>query len=116
MKMKVSYEGIGEVVATFRVGAGVQAGQVVKMDDNGKVAGCNVGDRFCGVALAPVQGYGAVQVGGFAAVKYSGAAPAVGFVTLAADGQGGVKTDAANGAEVLVVAVDTSAATAVIRL
>ena len=114
--MKVSYEGIGEVVATFQVGAGVKAGPVVKMGDSGKVDGCNVGDRFCGVALAPVQGYGAVQVGGFAAVKYTGDAPAVGFVKLAADGQGGVKVDAANGGEMLVAAVDGAAGTAVIRL
>jgi len=114
--MKVSYEGIGEVTATFQVGPGVKAGQVVKMGGSGRVESCNVGDRFCGVALAPVQGYGAIQVGGFAAVDYSGAAPAVGFVRLAADGNGGVAVDEANGGEVLVAAVDSAAGTAVIRL
>mgnify|MGYP006967252064 CR=1 FL=1 len=37
-----------------------------------------------GTAFAPVQ------VGGFAQVKYSGSAPAVGFVSLVADGKGGL--------------------------
>lgn len=114
--MKVSYEGIGEIVATFQVGAGVKAGQVVKMDASGRVAACNAGDRFCGVALAPVQGYGAVQVGGFVSAAYSGSAPAVGFVRLAADGQGGVAVNEDSGGEVLVAAVDEAAGTAVIRL
>lgn len=115
MDMKVSYEGIGEMAATFQAGTGVAAGQVVKMSGSGMVDGCNVGDRFCGVALAPVDGYAAVQVGGFAKVKYTGTAPAVGFVKLSADGQGGVQVDEAGG-ELLVVAVDESAGTVVVRL
>lgn len=114
--MQVCYEGIGEMVATFQVGAGVKAGHVVKMSGSGQVDACNVGDRFCGVALAPVQGYAAVQVGGFARVQYTGQAPAEGFVKLAGDGQGGVKVDEDNGGELLVTAVDESAQIAVIRL
>lgn len=115
MNMKVSYEGIGEIVATFQAGAEVGTGQVVKMGGNGKVEGCNVGDRFCGVALAPVEGYAAVQVAGFAPVKYTGDKPAVGYVKLAADGQGGVKADE-NGGELLVVAVDEGSGTMVVCL
>lgn len=113
--MKVSYDGIGATVTTFRVGTGVRAGQVVKLSESGKVDSCNVGDRFCGVMLTPSEGYGAVQVRGFASVKYTGEKPAVGYVSLAADGQGGVKVDEAGG-ELLVAAVDESAATAVVLL
>ena len=114
--MKVSYEGIGEVMATFQAATGVAGGQVVKMSDSGKVAACSAGDRFCGVALTPVADYAAVQVSGFAEVRYTGTKPAVGFARLAADGAGGVKVDATNGGEVLVIAVDSTATTAVILL
>ena len=47
---KISFDGIGEVVATFTCGADVKAGQVVKASGNGAVDKCGDGDRFCGVA------------------------------------------------------------------
>ena len=58
-------------------------------------------------------GLAAVQVAGFATVAVSGSV-GVGYVSLCADGQGGVK--AGSGREYLVVSVDENAGTAVIML
>ena len=64
MSSKISFEGIGEVVATFACGAGVAAGQVVKVTADGTVGTCSAGEKFCGVALSAEDGYAAVQLGG----------------------------------------------------
>lgn len=103
--MKVSFEGIGEVMATFTAKSGLEDGMVCKVTAGGEAGACGAGERFCGVAQYVDDGLAAVQVGGFTEVPYSSAV-AVGYVKLVADGYGGVKTDAANGAEYLVVDVD----------
>ena len=41
MSSKISFEGIGEVVATFACGEGVAAGQVVKVTEDGTVGACS---------------------------------------------------------------------------
>lgn len=102
---KVSFEGIGEVAATFACGTGVQEGQVVKLTGNGAVGACAAKERFCGVALCVKDGYAAVQVGGLARVK-AGTGVAAGWVKLSADGTGGVQKDDDTGTEYLVVSVD----------
>lgn len=112
--MSVSFEGVGQVCATF-LGGGLTEGQVVKMSDGGTVDACGAGDLFCGVALCCKDDACTVQVGGFVSVPYSGTAPAVGWHSLAADGNGGVKT-ASNGVNCLVADVDDTAKTATIML
>ena len=62
---KISFEGIGAVVATFAAADGVKGGQVVKVSANGTVGPCSAGDKFCGVALEPRAGAAGVQVAGF---------------------------------------------------
>ena len=62
MADRVSFGGIGAVVATFAVQEGVKGGQVVKLTGNGQAGPCESGDLFCGVALEPRAGFGAVQV------------------------------------------------------
>ena len=57
----------------------------------------------------------AVQVSGFVTVGYSGDAPALGRVCLAADGNGGVKS-AGDGVACLAADVDTTAKTVTILL
>ena len=110
---KISFEDIGNVMATFYAQEGVQDGQVVKLTGNGTVGTCQAGDTFCGVAGAPRGGAVGVQVGGF--VKVAATLPlSVGKVGLVADGKGGVK--AGDGSTVLVVDVDTVEKTAVICL
>ncbi|MFQ7450703.1 MAG: hypothetical protein ACLRNQ_03900 [Flavonifractor plautii] len=43
---RISFEGIGEVAATFACGEGVKAGQVVKLTGDGTVGPCGDGERF----------------------------------------------------------------------
>ena len=107
---KVSFEGIGEVAATFACGDQVQAGHVVTVSAEGAVGPCTSGGRFCGVAISAESGYAAVQVAGFAPVLVSGSGVSAGLVKLSADGTGGVKLDATAGTEYLVVQVDDAPA------
>ena len=113
--MKVSFEGIGEMVATFAVAEDVEKGCMVKLGEDGQVSPCEDGDEFIGMAVNCRQGFAGVQFSGMAQVAYSGTAPGCGWAKLSADGNGGVKADE-NGHEYLVVATDTTAATAVVRL
>ncbi len=110
--MNVSFEDIGKLSVTFAQ-AGCQAGQVCKVEGNGKVAPCAAGEKFCGIAQHIRGDYAAVQVAGFAEVKTEGTM-SLGYVNLCADGAGGVKTG--TGREYLVVSVDGNAKTAVIKL
>ena len=113
--MSVSFEGVGQVCATF-LGGGLTEGQVVKMTGNGTVGSCGAGDAFCGVALCCKEDACTVQVGGFVSVGYSGTAPVVGWQTLAADGKGGVKAASGSGVRCLTADVDTTAKTVTIML
>lgn len=106
MSSKVSFEGIGEMVATFYAGESVNAGEVVKISKDSTVGPCANGDRFCGVAVHAKDGCAGVQVKGFATVKCADSTVTVGYVKLGADGNGGVKKVASGGDEYLVVAGD----------
>lgn len=122
MSKKVSFEGIGEMAATFFTEGEVKGGQVVKISGDSKVKACAAGERFCGVALADArEGFAAVQTHGFAQVRCADESVTVGYVELTADGTGGVKkvstaagsTD--KGQEYLVVA-DDGAGTITIKM
>ncbi len=112
--MKFSYEKIGAWSATFATETAVE-GQVVKMSADHTVAACASGDPFCGVADIVRNGICGVQMHGMAKVVYSGSTPAIGNAVLTADGKGGVCTASA-GQTYLVVAVDTTNKTCVIKL
>ncbi|MBR5381812.1 MAG: hypothetical protein IK136_04245 [Oscillospiraceae bacterium] len=115
--MSVSFDGIGETVATFEAASGVAAGDPVKASASGKTAKCSNGERFCGAALyVSGDGHAAVRLRGHHTAAYTGSAPSVGYVHLVANGSGGVKVDAGSndvytGAEYLVTEVDTTAKT-----
>lgn len=113
---KIGFEGIDEVVVSFGAKSGTMAGRMVKMTGNGEVGPCAVGDKPCGMAVAVEDGLAAVQLSGFVSVATSGAGIAVGFAKLVADGSGGLKADAANGREYLVVSADALNDSAVVRL
>lgn len=110
--MNVSFEEIGRLAVTFGH-EGCQAGQVCKVSGNGTVAPCAAGDKLCGIVEHVRGAHAAVQVAGFAEVNITGAV-SLGYVNLCADGTGGVKAGA--GREYLVVSVDSSAGTAIIKL
>ena len=114
--MKVSFEGIGEMVATFEVSGAVAPGDMVKLSEDGKVSACGVGDEFIGVAVTVREGYAGVQFAGMTQVSCDEALKC-GWKVLVANGKGAVKAAAdASGREYLVVAVDNTAKTAVVRL
>ena len=110
---KISFEDIGAVVATCQTAATVQGGQMVKMEGNGIVTACNAGDAFCGVAMEPRNGLAGVQFKGFMTLPCTGELT-VGWATLAADGNGGIK-QSADGVAAQVVCVNEDG-TAVICL
>ena len=113
--MKLSYEGIGQWAATFACGE-VEEGEIVKVSANGTVDACQAGDGFCGMVLSVSRCADActVALGGMVTAGYTvpaqGAAPALGWSGLSADGEGGVQADA-DGSTHLVVDVDTTAKT-----
>ena len=113
--MKVSFEGIGEMVATVEVSGTVATGDMVKLGEDGKVSTCGDSDEFIGMAVTVREGYAGVQIAGMAQVSCDEGLTC-GWKKLAADSKGGIKTAAASGREYLVVAVDSTAKTAVVRL
>lgn len=112
--MKFSFEGIGHMSATFQTDS-QSTGIVCKMTGSAKVGPCADGDAFIGVVESVRMGAAGVQLHGFARVGYTGTAPKVGYAVLAADGQGGVKTNT-TGRTCLVVEVDEGNKTATIEL
>lgn len=112
--MNISYEGIGYLGVTFPAEKDV-TGQVCAMGDDGRVTSCSTGDCFIGVMESYRDGRAAVQLHGFAKVRYTGSNLSLGFSMLSGDGGGGVKMNV-DGREYLVVQVDTAAKTAVIEL
>ena len=116
--MDICFEGVGQTAATFQVEGEVQPGMAVALTQSGTVSKGAADALPCGVVLGNVRGgAAAVQIGGAARVSYSGdTAPAVGWQALGCDGAGGVKTVTTGGLNCLVLAVDTTAKTAVIKL
>ena len=113
--MSVSFEGVGQVCATF-LGGGLTEGHVVKLTGRGTVGACGDGDAFCGAALCCKEDACTVQVKGFVTVGYSGAVPGVGRAPLCANGEGGVRAAGEGGEMCLVVDADTTAKTVTILL
>ncbi len=102
--MNVSFHGLRDTVATFEGAAGALV--PVKMSDSGKIIPAADGNVFCGITTAKGNEFVPVQLAGFVSAAYSGTAPTVGYVKLAADAAGGVKVNA-SGREYLVVEVNT---------
>lgn len=103
--MNISFQGFGEAVTTFKGDA--PAGRPVRMQASGTVAAAAADAAFCGVSCGGDGACTGVQLGGYVSLPYSGTAPAVGYGKLAADGAGGVKTNA-SGREYLILTVDTT--------
>lgn len=98
---KISYDGIGAMVATFNVESSVATGSVVKLSDCCTVATCDEGDVFAGVVFDCEAPLAAIQMEGFVTVTCT-AVVDLGYVNLVADGDGGVKLGA-GGKSYLVV-------------
>lgn len=110
--MAISFEAIDGQYVTFAAAADAAKDAVCKITANGTVGACDDGDAFCGVCEELRGGAAAVQMGGYAELRYSGdTAPALGYVALAADGTGGVKAATSGGRSCLVVRVDSTGKT-----
>lgn len=109
--MSISFEGIGEVVATFLNDKSnvVFGGCPCKVTASGTVGNCSAGERFSGVVARATYDSVAVQLSGYVNTYYNGTAPTVGWNSLVSNGFGGVKLDTEGvGGEYLVVDVDTA--------
>lgn len=94
--------------ATLTSGEGIAKGDAVMLGENYTAVAVASSGAFCGVCTAIRNGYATVALKGHAVASYSGTAPSVGYNALSGDGKGGVKVDAENGRQILVVAVNTS--------
>lgn len=118
--MSISFNGIGEVIATFKVEdmEALNAGDAVVITGDGEIGLGADGEQICGVVIGVEEdGCAAVQMDGLVQVNYSGStAPETGWELLCVDGTGCVKAVESGGVSCLVVSVDEEAKTAVIKL
>ena len=110
--MSISFSGIRDQ-ATFTASSltfGTDEGKVCKVTANQTVGLCSDGDRFHGVieTIERDNAYSVVRKTGYVTLDYTGTDPTAGITKLSADASGGVKVDATNGIEYLVVDVDTT--------
>ena len=111
--MSISFNGIRDK-ATFTASSltyGTDEGKVCKVTANQTVGLCADGNRFHGV-IETIERDNAVCVvrkTGYSTLDYTGTDPSAGIVKFLADTTGGIKVDATNGFEYLVVDVDTTA-------
>lgn len=108
--MKVSFEGLGELVASFYKGSNAEKGKLVKLSANSTVAATSDGEAFVGMCIHSDDAFADVMLSGCITCTYTGTAPVVGYAKLVSAGGGSVKT-AASGREYLVLNVDASAST-----
>ena len=110
--MSISFSGIRDQ-ATFTASSltfDTDEGKVCKVTANQTAGLCSDGDRFHGI-IETIERDNAccvVRKTGYVTLDYSGTDPTAGIVQLSADASGGVKVDATNGIEYLVVDVDTT--------
>ena len=103
------YKGFNENICTFETSGNIEAGHPVSLCENCTVKATDNGEEFHGIAVSCRNGAASVQLTGYAELPYTGSAPQVGVVVLAADGNGGVTINE-NGKKVLIVNVDTEKA------
>ena len=114
--MEISFEGIGQVAATFAAADGIQPGMAVALSGDSTVGMGKTGDALCGVVQSVKNGMAAVQMYGMAKIGYSGTAPVVGMNAVAVDGAGKIKTVTDGGMNCMILSVNTGDSTAVIKL
>jgi hypothetical protein len=108
----VSFDGIVDAPTFLASGItyGTDEGKPFKVSGN-KTAALAAADDLLDGIIETISEDSDVIVGrirGFVTVAYSGSAPSAGIQKLEADGAGGVRVDADNGREYLVVDVDTT--------
>lgn len=111
-KTKVGFQGIDELVVTFKADVALTVqdeGKLVKCTETDTVGKTVEEDAFLGQMLKfEDRGTCSVRMGGYFELTYSGTAPTVGYVNLVSDADGNVKTPtvATDGVVAKVVRVD----------
>lgn len=108
--MNVAFTGTSELVLSFEAGLGLVENCPVVISQNNRVSAAGDDDVFVGVFRKERCGIASVQLKGYVEFPYSGTDPALGWSTLVADGDGGVKR-AVDGLSCLVIYVDASTKT-----
>lgn len=104
--MSIKFNGIRNTIVTFKANGAIAENTPVRPSANHTVAPSTSGTAFIGVTINQSKNLVGVQVQGYFELPYSSTVPSVGFTRLAADGNGGVKIDTANGRECAIVFVD----------
>ncbi|WP_432400960.1 hypothetical protein [Wukongibacter sp. M2B1] len=110
----IAFDGFGAEYVTFASAlTSDDEGKIVKVSDSKTVAAAGDGEVFHGITVK-VESDGAVttQIKGYVEIAYTGVTdPTIGYDKLAGDASAGVKVDATNGREYLVLYVDTTTKT-----
>lgn len=108
--MSVVFNGTETAVLTFQASSAAASG-LAAMAGNNTVKNAGVGAAPVGIILNKRNNHAAVQVRGYAEVKYSGStAPVLGWNSLVADGSGGLRVAGSGetGRTCLVVNLNTT--------
>lgn len=111
-KTKVGFQGIDELVVTFKADAALTVkdeGKLVKSTETDTVGKTAAEDSFLGQMLKfEDRGTCSVRMKGYFELTYSGTAPVVGYSNLVSDANGNVKTPtlATDGVPARIVRVD----------
>ena len=111
----MNYNQIGDVTATFRINGTVKVGDLVTMAENSTVKAATADAQVIGVCVSKNGDYAGVQIRGGVTVACSDSTLTVGYHPLKAAADNKIALGTA-GAEHLVVAVDTTAQTAMVIL
>lgn len=105
---RISFNGFTNEYATLMTAESIQAGKAVSVDDEGKAINSSDGDYILGFCTNSRDGFITVQFKGYIEIKYSGAAPGYGIVSLVCNDSGGVRASetSENAVPVKVLKVD----------
>lgn len=103
--MSLSFNGIGETVITFN--GDVKVGDIVVIEENSTVVKALADKDITGVCVSTNKDIAGVLIRGVVTLKYSGAAPMLGYNSLVTAGSNQVKVST-SGMKYLVLDVDTT--------
>lgn len=102
----ISLKGFNEQTASFLAGGELEIGAPVALCGNNTVKRAGEGEDFIGVVVSLRGSLVGIQLCGYTRLGYSGAAPSLGYNSLAANGGGGVVVSS-GARSLLVTDVDT---------
>lgn len=89
---RISFEGFDNKYATFESSGTVKVGDMVSINDNGKIVAAVEGDALFGVCVNKRDNIVTVQLGGYAEVPTNGNITEYGTFSMIYDSEGNVTT------------------------